>query len=279
MKIILSRKGVDSSAGGFASPIFPDGSLLSIPIPDKRSSVCYRDLCGPVKMSTLISQLSNGRIKGSEAVHLDPDLLEASIVRETEFQPLFGQCGAAQSHLASHHISGGDLFLFFGWFRQVEQYKRRWRYVPGSPNRHIIFGWMQIKEAVAVGKIHNGPEWRAFRPHPHCQGDFSGDNTIYTSRKTLSVYRGKKGAGVFDRYSDARCLTAENCSRSIWHLPGWMHPEDRASALSYHSDLSRWQRHGDRVELRSAARGQEFVLDVEHYPEALGWLKGLFAAN
>lgn len=36
MKIILSRKGTDSSYGGYPSPILPDGSLLSIPIPSMR---------------------------------------------------------------------------------------------------------------------------------------------------------------------------------------------------------------------------------------------------
>jgi len=36
MKIILSRKGFDSSYGGYASPIFPDGSILSLPIPNMR---------------------------------------------------------------------------------------------------------------------------------------------------------------------------------------------------------------------------------------------------
>ena len=33
MKIILSRKGFDSKFGGMASPILPDGTLLSLPIP------------------------------------------------------------------------------------------------------------------------------------------------------------------------------------------------------------------------------------------------------
>ena len=32
-RIILSRKGFDSSSGGVASPIFSDGSLCSLPIP------------------------------------------------------------------------------------------------------------------------------------------------------------------------------------------------------------------------------------------------------
>lgn len=33
MKVILSGKGFDSSYGGQASPILPDGTLLSLPIP------------------------------------------------------------------------------------------------------------------------------------------------------------------------------------------------------------------------------------------------------
>ncbi|NCB03524.1 MAG: hypothetical protein EOM67_15440 [Spirochaetia bacterium] len=33
MKVILSRKGFDSKYGGRPSPILPDGTLLSLPIP------------------------------------------------------------------------------------------------------------------------------------------------------------------------------------------------------------------------------------------------------
>ena len=32
MKLILSRKGFDSTAGGVASPIFPGGEMYSLPI-------------------------------------------------------------------------------------------------------------------------------------------------------------------------------------------------------------------------------------------------------
>ena len=33
MRIILSRKGLDSATGGIPSPILPDGQLLPLPIP------------------------------------------------------------------------------------------------------------------------------------------------------------------------------------------------------------------------------------------------------
>ena len=44
MKIILSRKGFDSSNGGCPSPILPDGTLLSMPIPSNDAE-SYDDLC------------------------------------------------------------------------------------------------------------------------------------------------------------------------------------------------------------------------------------------
>ena len=44
MKVILSRKGFDTKSGGFASPIFPDGSCFSIPILGKYNKKRYNEL-------------------------------------------------------------------------------------------------------------------------------------------------------------------------------------------------------------------------------------------
>ena len=50
MKVILSRKGFDSCAGGSASPIIDGKTLLSLPIPDKymtendKQKIRYSDL-------------------------------------------------------------------------------------------------------------------------------------------------------------------------------------------------------------------------------------------
>jgi len=47
MKVILSRKGFDSSNGGCPSPIMPDGTLLSMPIPsDDKDSYDDLSYCG-----------------------------------------------------------------------------------------------------------------------------------------------------------------------------------------------------------------------------------------
>jgi hypothetical protein len=49
-KVILSRKGFDSSCGGYPSPILPDGTMISLPIPagdNENVSPTYKDLkCG-----------------------------------------------------------------------------------------------------------------------------------------------------------------------------------------------------------------------------------------
>ena len=43
MKLILSRKGFDSSFADMPSPILPDGTLLSIPIPSD-DKISYEEL-------------------------------------------------------------------------------------------------------------------------------------------------------------------------------------------------------------------------------------------
>ena len=61
MKVILSRKGFDSSNGGCPSPILPDGTLLSLPIPsqdrDAYEALSFRGL----NYGTLLEQLRPGQ--------------------------------------------------------------------------------------------------------------------------------------------------------------------------------------------------------------------------
>jgi len=280
VKIVISRKGVDSSAGGFASPVFADNRMLSIPIPDERSSVRYRDIQTDDEFSVakLVKDLSRGKLTAARRAHVDPDLSPVAMPRTRGWQPLFGQCGAAQSHLQSHRVGAGDVFLFFGWFRRVESYRRRWRYVPGAKDKHVLYGWMQIESVEPVEALMQSKKLSWAHYHPHCHGKFQGSNRIYLAARKLSFTdKNISGAGVFDRYREELCLTEAGRSRSHWRLPLWMHPEGRNSTLSYHSDSSRWTRKDDHVLLRAAARGQEFVLDLEDYPEGLNWLRELIA--
>ncbi len=93
MKIIFSRKGFDSSAGGCASPIFPDGTLWSIPIPDKHNKKRYKDLEFSYKSESIVkilNELSNQRLVTAGKVadcdytsdtancHHDPQLMDGN---------------------------------------------------------------------------------------------------------------------------------------------------------------------------------------------------------
>ena len=54
-------------------------------------------------------------------------------------------------------------------------------------------------------------------------------------------------------------------------------PEGNKPPLTYLPDQRRWRRDADHAYLRSVGRGQEFVLDLTHYPEAVEWLSNLVA--
>jgi hypothetical protein len=282
MKIILSRKGFDSSLGGVASPILPDGTLLSLPIPSQHSPITYDELyIDGQPVAPLVERLTNGRIRAGDGAHLDPDLRESTYRRLPGWRPLFGQDGTAQSHLANSGVGVGDLFLFFGWFRQTERAKDAYRFVKGAPDLHVLFGWLQISAIIPADQCQpNTPEWAMY--HPHFHGDSEGNNTIYVARETL-LWPGfpddVAGGGVFESYGARLCLTAPGHNRSRWRLPQWFFPKDGRRPLTYHANADRWTLAEDHTILQSVARGQEFVLDVEDYPEAIEWVSNLISGG
>ena len=120
MRIILSRKGFDSSSGGRPSPILADGRMVSLPIPDEQSPIRYMDIrWKEYNLGDLVSDLTNGRVPASSSAHLDPDINCESLSRHAEWRPIFGQIGAAQGHLRKNNVQPGDIFLFFGLYQKV----------------------------------------------------------------------------------------------------------------------------------------------------------------
>jgi len=275
MKLILSRKGFDSSAGGVPSPIFPDGRMVSLPIPDKNSAVTYGDISyDGESLGNLVSHLTKGRLPPHYRAHIDPDLVHDNLPRSPDWQPIFGQTGQAQGHLRNNEVGQGDLFLFFGLFRRVEMLKGSYTWVPEARPGHVIWGWLQVAKVLQLGNSRpHGYEWADY--HPHFNRGTDPNNVVYLASRHLQI--GKRavdlqGAGVFPRFSISRHLTALHAEKlSIWDLPGWFHPGETRTPLTYHANMQRWQKRGDRTELKSVARGQEFVLDCDEYPEAAQW--------
>lgn len=288
MRIVFSRKGFDSQYGRVASPILPDGRMVSIPIPSERDPHRLGQLnVHGIDLAQVVEQLTGGRIHGGTAIHLDPDIDADLTPRTPGWRPSFGQIAAAQSHLNNWGIGPGDLFLFFGWFRRVESIHGRWRFSPASPDIHALFGWLQVADCISIGR--DADDAVARRPwlagHPHVVGArryASDNNTLYIASDDLVLAgrpTGLPGAGVFGEFRNERRLTAPDArGRSTWRLPAWFLPQDGRPSLTYHRSPSRWQRQGDSVRLQTVGKGQEFVLDAWQYPEATSWLQALFRA-
>ncbi|MED5207329.1 MAG: hypothetical protein VX465_11920, partial [Pseudomonadota bacterium] len=126
MRIIFSRKGFDSASGGGPSPIVA-GRPVSLPIPaGEASHTTYGDL----GLGDHAAHASRGKLGAEDLCHHDPMFTGDGVC-------LFGQCGAAQTHLANQGVGEGDVFLFFGLFREA-----------GGEPHHRIYGWCEIAEII-----------------------------------------------------------------------------------------------------------------------------------
>ena len=242
MKIVFSRKGFDSAAGGVASPILPNGTMLSLPVP-RGSKITYSEMSiNGESVGKIVEELTDGRISGSQRAHLDPDLRTDMYPRLQGWRPIFGQRGASQSHLSDSGVSVGDLFLFFGWFRKTEKVNGKYRFLRGAQDIHALFGWLQIGDVLHVkNDCSRAPEWAHY--HPHFHADYGDNNTVYLSSERLilgSLTKDISGAGVFEKYAENLCLTAPGSSRTLWQLPSWIYPDSGKKPLSYHSNIKRW---------------------------------------
>ncbi len=258
MKIILSRKGFDSATGGYPSPIMPDGVLLSMPIPDLSGEIKYaelkhgklsyleilRDLIG----KSLILNKERHDLNENLSCHLDPDLIEKSYQRRIGWRGAFGQRGAAETHLRNNEVTSGDIFLFFGWFRETE-YKKRLIYSSNDKlGRHIIYGYLQVGDIIDLAKEEGYPKWLDY--HPHIKGS-SESNRIYLARDYLSFADKVSGYGSF-LYNKHLVLTMPGYSRSKWNLPEIFKDVN----ITYHNSNS-WKENY----FQCAYRGQEFVIE------------------
>lgn len=261
-RLVLSRKGFDSSYGGCPSPILPDGTLVSLPIPERRGSRTYAELCCVAgSVGTIVTELTGGRITGADRGHLDPDLDARTCKRNPGWVPAFGQDGTAARHLDRQSVGVGDLFLFFGWFRQAERVGGILRFAKNAPNVHVLFGWLE------VGRILRQPQG-GIEQHPHFLQQYEYSR-VYAAATV-------RNGGIFRTFSDKLQLTRAGKNRSEWSLPEFFMPEGR-TPLTYHGSQKRWRRSRGRALLSVVARGQEFVLPVARYPEALEWAREIGA--
>ena len=235
MKVVFSRKGFDSAAGGAPSPIV-DGCPISLPIPARdRSETTYGDL----GLGSLVKQMTRDRLTASCFCHCDPMFEDGRCA--------FGQTGASQTHLSNNGVEKGDVFLFYGLFSDLD----------GADRHHRIFGFLKIEEILRPGSAPT----RASQPtgftirHPHTIGEWNENNAIYVGPgRTATIDLTKLR------------LSMPNGPVSHWQIPSWL----RDTGLSYHRNPKRWSSDGV---LRTTSPGQEFVTaDITGNAEAESWL-------
>lgn len=239
MRIVFSRKGFDSEAGGAPSPII-NGRPISLPIPtQRRSDTTYGDL----GLGDIVEGVTRGRLTGASLCHHDP-MFEGG-------RCAFGQTGAAQGHLKNNGVGVADVFLFFGLFSNPD----------GSDRHHRIFGYLVVEEVIALGpqpETASQPAGFSQR-HPHTFGEWNPNNTLYLGHGQVAT-----AADVALR------LSHSGGSVSRWRVPPWL----RSAGLTYHGNEDRWN--GNDT-LTIAARGQEFVSNVSHFPDAIRWVEGVLS--
>lgn len=270
MKVILSRKGFDSANGRCRSPILPDGTMLSLPIPGQSEPDKYSDLqYNGMKYQDIVEQLSPQKDK-YEFCHLDPDL--RSDIRTNEIKdwhPAFGQIGAAQGTLRNANVEEGDLFLFFGWFRKSKLENGRLRFsTPKDSSDFYDFADLQaIYGYLQIGKIITNPEEiSTYWWHPHASSSRINEknNALYIPSESLSFAKELPGFGVLN-FREDRVLTMKGQSRSVWNPHDFLMPDkvygnkknsaENVNGLSY------------------AGIWQELI--VNESPELLDWAKSI----
>ena len=276
MKLILSRKGFDSQSGGCPSPIFPGGTLYSLPIPHGQSEVTYGDLWhGDTNIGEMVADLTGNRIGSKVRAHLDPDINHVAYPRQKGWQPLFGQSGAAQGHLDNQGVQIDDLFLFFGLFQKIEKVSGRWHFVKDAPRQHILWGWLQIGEIHKVDDLAKYElPWARYHPHRHPSRGKNPTNTLYIASEALNLGGGPitPGAGCFPEFHERLILTNPNGSGlTDWRLPRCFYPDKGKTPLSSHGNCN-WSCDDTYSYVQRAGPGQEFVLDLDQYPDVTDWL-------
>lgn len=290
MKVILSRKGFDSTSGGHPSPVFPDGTMLSIPIPEGNydGGVPYSELQLPSGIECnnyyeLMKQIyRNGKIcingkyvpfDEKTLCHLDPDLVYTTKKNREKskdnWRGKFGQMDNWEIHLQKQGVECDSLFLFFGLFRDVEYDKNLEKYVFVRRPFHAIWGYMR------VGKVYRNEDIRQHKfDHPHTHTMYFKDdkglhveNAIYEAREHLELDFDplRKGYDVF-LFHENRKLTKPGESVSKWLLHDFM----KTTEISCHKMDEFFGYKEDRDYFQSIYRGQEFVFNMNSCVEE--WL-------
>ncbi len=211
-------------------------------------------------------------------------------------------------------VDEGDIFLFFGLFNHVVSINGKRKYKPNSQGFHQIWGWMQIDRIIRLDQdveLTTVPKWAKY--HPHCHHPEWNPNVLFIGRQNLCIdgldTKGISGYGTIKQYNEKLTLTEmdpitnnkyynkyqtetgkkestnDDIKISLWKLPSWFYHEDITKRLGCHNEsnpetIARWNMDNYNAYLKSTSPGQEFILDLDHYPpEAKQWVLDIITSG
>jgi hypothetical protein len=195
----------------------------------------------------------------------------------------YGQDNGSQTELK--YLKEGDLFLFFGWFRDAQKSSNEsFRFTSNGVDIHAIWGWLQVAEKLEMPlSLSRAREIASHHPHvSHLEG--RDPNCLYVAGKNLTFLPDIAGAGTFDKYQRGLCLSDEQKNipprmrlRSNWRLPRFF----AKTGMTHHPDLPNWKHSGENLFGKGGAyRGQEFIFKTDGCEDEVAkWLECIFSGE
>lgn len=276
VKVILSRKGFDEKSGGEASPIYK-GKYISFPIPRAESDIFYKDLIFEDEY-TYLKVMKDLGIKQYSEGHLDPDLIRNVIPnRNLNWKPAFGQSEIAQATLSRAGIGKGDLFLFFGWFKNIELVNDKFKYTDGrGPEKgfHSLYGYLEVDRVIDLRELSTEiPEGLRDHPHVYKRSQYPGNNCLYIATERLSFDNSKPGAGCF-YFSSNLILTEMGLRKSNWLLPSFF----KELKKDFNAKTIFGERITDKIRMTTIGKTQqEFFITSNN--NAIDWAQKIVQQN
>ncbi len=258
MKVILSRKGFEPTHGGIPSPIMPDGTLLLLPKPVEDGAISYHDLSYKgLSYYDIVLSLDKLQKESLDKfrTHSGCYIMPENHTPPLEWYPAYFHNGLLESHLNRQNISVGDIFLFYGWFRQTEyDNKHQLRFVPDAPELNIVFAYFQIgaiiKDISFFSKQYN---WQL---HTFINKTDNVPSTIYLPTKKLSYNNHQPGCDILP-YSSGQILTKPGYHYYQWQLPEFLCAPD--VTITYHNNRNNGFISGKNY-FKASAICEEFVI-------------------
>lgn len=311
MKVIFSRKGFDSSYGGFPSIILPDGQMISFPIPEKGKKKTMNETDSKIKgieaenlkfiladkkelsLKEIFEKYNIQKIKipgntpteqevENTIFHYDPQIQNVvqriydqdnnKIINITNEYAAFGQSRAAASHLLNQKISKDDVFLFFGTFKWTGKDKKN------RKEFHALWGYMIVDDVFNIDNefTHfNGIEDynNPSSKYPNLKFHPHYNNKKHEGKKNIIICSKRFGTFIFDE--DKLKLTENDSTKSHWKIPNFWKISDKNAKITMTYNTNNLEEILDdgNLKIKSASIGQEFVIN-KYNPEIMkDWLE------